>query len=122
MECYPECFSKVLHVLLECACVFVYASVFVLGALRVRVRPRATRRAPSLPHSYTICTQVLVVNSPSFFAMIWKLIKPFIPPRTAEKVGVHQKCCPSCTDVIEPCVLPAFLGGEFQGEWRMLPS
>ena len=50
MECYPECFSKV-HVLLECVCVFVYASVFVSGALRVRVRPRATRLHPPLIHN-----------------------------------------------------------------------
>jgi hypothetical protein len=25
-------------------------------------------------------------------------------------------------EIIEPDVLPAFLGGEYTGEWRMLPG
>ena len=39
--------------------------------------------------------QVLVVNAPSFFAVLWKVIKPFIPPRTADKVFflVFVSCC-----------------------------
>ena len=32
-------------------------------------------------------SKVLVLNAPSFFSAIWRLIKPFIPPRTAEKVA-----------------------------------
>merc|ERR1712070_1195735 len=32
------------------------------------------------------CQKILIVNSPMAFAMVWKIIKPWIAPATSEKV------------------------------------
>jgi len=67
-------------------------------------------------------SKVFVVNSPSFFTVIWKMIKPFLPARTAEKVEVlsnRAKAKDRMLKTIDPKALPAFLGGDFVGEWRM---
>mmetsp|Transcript_95487 Transcript_95487/g.154023 ORF Transcript_95487/g.154023 Transcript_95487/m.154023 type:complete len:126 (+) Transcript_95487:356-733(+) len=74
---------------------------------------RKERLSCDVMECYPECfSKVAVVNWPSFFATIWKIIKPFVPARTVEK---------ACTEIIEEAVLPVFLGGSWEGEWRMRP-
>mmetsp|Transcript_3632 Transcript_3632/g.5811 ORF Transcript_3632/g.5811 Transcript_3632/m.5811 type:complete len:281 (-) Transcript_3632:143-985(-) len=68
--------------------------------------------------------RVMIVNAPSFFSVIWKVLRPFLPARTVEKVGVESnvtKARERLLLVVDESVLPSFLGGSFDGEWRMLP-
>lgn len=70
-------------------------------------------------------SKVFVVNSPSFFAVLWQMIKPSLPARTSEKVEVlsnRAKAKDRMLCMVDAAVLPAFLGGDFVGEWRMLTS
>ena len=65
---------------------------------------------------------MLVVNTPTYFSVFWKIIKPFLPARTADKVKVEsnpKEAREQMLEVIDPHVLPAFLGGEYAGEWTM---
>ena len=64
-----------------------------------------------------------VVNAPSYFPPAWKMFKPFVPARTAEKVEVEanwNKAKAKMLQFVDAAVLPSCLGGEFSGEWRML--
>jgi hypothetical protein len=53
---------------------------------------RKERLGCEIMECYPECfSKVAVVNAPSFFSMIWKLVKPFIPPRTADKVSYEEE-------------------------------
>mmetsp|Transcript_11756 Transcript_11756/g.28488 ORF Transcript_11756/g.28488 Transcript_11756/m.28488 type:complete len:414 (-) Transcript_11756:96-1337(-) len=87
---------------------------------------RKERMQQDILECYPECfAKVFVINAPSFFSAIWRLIKPFIPPRTAEKVAVlsnKAKATEALLEYIDAATLPTFLGGKFDGEWRMLPQ
>lgn len=55
-----------------------------------------------------------VVNVPSFFSMMYSIVKPFIPAETKKKIHIinskHVKT--ELTKVIDAHQLPSFLGGE----------
>ena len=84
---------------------------------------RQKRLGANLLECYPECySKVLVINAPSFFAVLWKMIKPFLPQRTADKVKVEsnrKKGTEKMLQLIDAHVLPSFLGGDFNGEWVM---
>eukprot|EP00277_Geminigera_cryophila_P003392 CAMPEP_0179427668 /NCGR_PEP_ID=MMETSP0799-20121207/13541_1 /TAXON_ID=46947 /ORGANISM="Geminigera cryophila, Strain CCMP2564" /LENGTH=214 /DNA_ID=CAMNT_0021202795 /DNA_START=623 /DNA_END=1267 /DNA_ORIENTATION=- len=97
--------------------------VSVVNQWRKVSQARQERLGLNILECYPECfAKVLVVNTPSFFAVLWKLIKPFVPPRTADKVKVEsnsKKAKEKMLDLVDAAVLPSFLGGEFAGEWMM---
>lgn len=69
--------------------------------------------------------KVIVVNAPSYFPGVWKVFRPFVPARTAEKVEVESSfACAKrkMLHFVDAAVLPRVLGGDFAGEWRMTAS
>ncbi|XP_037557711.1 SEC14-like protein 4, partial [Dermacentor silvarum] len=55
----------------------------------------------------------LLVNTPSFFPVFWKLIRPFLSERTAGKVKIFSRdgWLPSLLEYVDPSQLPAQWGG-----------
>lgn len=84
---------------------------------------RQTRLGVNVLECYPECyAKVLVVNTPTFFSVFWKIIKPFLPARTAEKVKVEsnpKKAKEKMLELIDAKVLPSFLGGDYSGDWIM---
>jgi hypothetical protein len=72
----------------------------------------------SLLYPHTLTTshsmgQMLVINAPASFTAIWTIIKPWLSPRTLEKISVlgtdqHHAVL---QDLVPPENLPTFLGG-----------
>ncbi|KAK8785100.1 hypothetical protein V5799_008535 [Amblyomma americanum] len=55
----------------------------------------------------------LLVNTPSFFPVFWKLIKPFLSERTSRKVKIFSRegWLPVLLEYVDPSQLPAHWGG-----------
>nr|XP_037281716.1 SEC14-like protein 2 [Rhipicephalus microplus] len=55
----------------------------------------------------------LLVNTPSFFPVFWKLIRPFLSERTAGKIKIFSKdgWLPTLLEYVDPSQLPAQWGG-----------
>lgn len=73
------------------------------------------RRSFDISQSYFPETmgQMLVINAPASFTAIWTIIKPWLSPRTLEKISVlgtdqHHAVL---QDLVPPENLPTFLGG-----------
>mmetsp|Transcript_42015 Transcript_42015/g.97958 ORF Transcript_42015/g.97958 Transcript_42015/m.97958 type:complete len:276 (+) Transcript_42015:84-911(+) len=67
-------------------------------------------------------SKVFVIHSPMFFSVVWKVIKPFIPARTCDKVKVESSSSKSkvlCTEAVDPSILPTEFGGAYTGQWMM---
>jgi len=105
---------------------FRLKQVNVLNQWRKNTAKQVERLGVNILECYPeLYAKILIVNAPSFFAVAWKVIKPFVPARTTEKVNVEsnsKKAKEILLEIMEPHVLPAFLGGEYTGEWRMLPG
>ena len=61
-----------------------------------------------------ILGQMFVVNVPSFFSVMWSIIKPWVPPETKKKIVVlsHKSTKTELLKHIDADQLPAFLGGD----------
>lgn len=55
----------------------------------------------------------LLINTPSFFPVFWKLIRPFLSERTAGKVKIFARdgWLPTLLEYVDPSQLPAQWGG-----------
>lgn len=99
------------------------SQVSVVNQWRAHSIDRQKRLRINVLECYPECySKVLVVNAPSFFAVLWKMVKPFLPARTADKVKVESNKSAAkkkLHELIDPSVLPSFLGGDYTGEWRM---
>ena len=63
-------------------------------------------------HTYSM-GQMLVINAPTSFTAIWTIIKPWLSPRTLEKISVlgTDQYHAVLQDLVPPENLPTFLGG-----------
>ncbi|KAJ5116915.1 hypothetical protein N7456_001263 [Penicillium angulare] len=68
-------------------------------------------------------SKVLVCNAPSYFATIWKYLKKWIDPRTAEKIVVltNTEALSVLQEYIDIENIPKALGGEYDFTHGMLP-
>ena len=60
-----------------------------------------------------------VVNTPSFFATAWRMVKPLLDPRTAKKIQVLSNPKITLTalrEVMDDDVIPVAYGGKNQGD------
>ncbi|KAH6928360.1 hypothetical protein HPB50_014950 [Hyalomma asiaticum] len=60
----------------------------------------------------------IAINAPSFFPILWKLIRPFMTQRTADKVEVYGKADgwrEVLLNIIDAASLPAHWGGDMVG-------
>lgn len=58
---------------------------------------------------------VFIVNSPLIVSIFWGLVRPFLDPKTRDKVRIfsdRQQWIPALTEVIDPAHLPAEYGGS----------
>ncbi|KAJ5624354.1 hypothetical protein N7510_000663 [Penicillium lagena] len=65
-----------------------------------------------------------VCNAPSFFSTIWKYLKAWIDPNTAEKILVlsSTEVLPTLEDCIDKENIPTVFGGGFSFTHGMLPE
>ena len=69
--------------------------------------------SPTSAHTIYSMGQMLVINAPTSFTAIWTIVKPWLSPRTLEKISVlgtdqHHAVL---QDLVPPENLPTFLGG-----------
>lgn len=59
----------------------------------------------------------ICINAPSFFPVLWKLVRPFLTQRTADKVNVYSKdgWKNALLDIMDAEQLPAHWGGNMVG-------
>ncbi|KAH9063994.1 CRAL-TRIO domain-containing protein [Lactarius vividus] len=79
------------------------------------------RRSFEISQSYFPETmgQMLVINAPTSFTAIWSIIKPWLSPRTLDKItvlGTNQHHT-ILHDLVPPENLPAALGGTCTARW-----
>ncbi|KAJ5094985.1 hypothetical protein N7532_007276 [Penicillium argentinense] len=69
-------------------------------------------------------TRVFVCNAPSYFTTIWKYLKTWVDPNTAEKVVVltSAEVMSTLENHIDSVNIPTALGGEHDFKHGMLPS
>lgn len=95
----------------------------IVNSWRKITADREKRIGCNILECYPECFEkVLVVNTPTIFPIMWKIVKPFIPPRTADKVKVEsnfKKAKEKMLDLVDASVLPTFLGGQYADEWMM---
>jgi len=73
-----------------------------------------TLRSPNCPsylrHSMG---QLVIINAPSSFSVIWNVIKPWLSKETVEKVSIlGNDYQPVLLDLVDPDSLPESLGGK----------
>ncbi|KAJ5138839.1 uncharacterized protein N7515_003687 [Penicillium bovifimosum] len=68
--------------------------------------------------------RVIVCNAPSYFTTIWKYLKGFIDPHTAEKIVVllNNEVLPSLREHIDDANIPDIFGGGLSFKHGMLPD
>lgn len=59
----------------------------------------------------------IIINAPGFFPVFWKLIRPFLAKRTADKVEIYSRegWQAPLLQYVEPSQLPVHWGGELVG-------
>ncbi|KGO50389.1 hypothetical protein PEX1_016440 [Penicillium expansum] len=68
--------------------------------------------------------RVFVCNAPSYFSTIWKFMKSYVDPHTAEKIEVlmSSEVLPTLREYIDDANIPVKFGGNFQYTNGMLPD
>ncbi|CAG8166209.1 unnamed protein product [Penicillium olsonii] len=68
--------------------------------------------------------KVLVCNSPSYFPTIWKYLKPYVDPFTAEKIVflLRSEVLPTLREYIDDANIPAQFGGAHSFTHGQLPD
>ncbi|CAN7936878.1 unnamed protein product [Ixodes hexagonus] len=61
--------------------------------------------------------RAVIINAPGFFPIFWRLIRPFLTQRTANKVLIYGRdgWQSVLLDYVDPRQLPAYWGGELHG-------
>ncbi|KAJ5815980.1 hypothetical protein N7447_008213 [Penicillium robsamsonii] len=68
--------------------------------------------------------RVLVCNAPSYYRTVWKYLKGWVDPYTAEKIVVllEAEVLPTLREYIDDANIPTKFGGKFQYTHGMLPD
>ncbi|OQE38504.1 hypothetical protein PENCOP_c008G01428 [Penicillium coprophilum] len=68
--------------------------------------------------------RVFVCNAPSYYSTVWKYLKSWVDPYTAEKIVVLLKSevLPTLREYIDDANIPTKFGGEFPFTHGMLPD
>ncbi|KAJ5950324.1 uncharacterized protein N7479_008737 [Penicillium vulpinum] len=68
--------------------------------------------------------RVFVCNAPSYYATMWKYLKGWVDPHTAEKIVVllNSEVLPILREYIDDANIPTKFGGQFQFTHGMLPD
>ncbi|XP_042149773.1 SEC14-like protein 2 [Ixodes scapularis] len=68
-------------------------------------------------HYPEILEKALVINAPSFFPLVWRIVRPFLSQRTVDKVLIFAKdgWREIMRDTFEPERLPKHWGGDMLG-------
>ncbi|KAL2847041.1 CRAL-TRIO domain-containing protein [Aspergillus pseudodeflectus] len=71
-----------------------------------------------------VIDRIYVCNAPSYFSTLWKMLKGFVEPKTAEKIVVltTSETYPALNEDIEHPSIPANFGGGFAYETGILPD
>ncbi|KAL3487201.1 CRAL-TRIO domain-containing protein [Aspergillus germanicus] len=71
-----------------------------------------------------VLDRIYLCNTPSIFSTIWKVLKGFVEPKTAEKIVVLTSCetYSALNEDIEHSSIPASCGGGFAYETGILPD
>ncbi|KAJ6001571.1 hypothetical protein N7499_002526 [Penicillium canescens] len=68
--------------------------------------------------------RIFVCNAPSYFATIWKYLKGWVDPYTAEKIVIlsDAEVLPTLREHIDDANIPSIFGGGFPFKHGMLPD
>ncbi|KAJ5519707.1 hypothetical protein N7463_000160 [Penicillium fimorum] len=71
-----------------------------------------------------IIRRIFVCNAPSYYKTVWKYLKGWVDPHTAEKIDVllAAEVLPTLRRYIDDVNIPTKFGGEFQYTHGMLPD
>ncbi|KAL2851124.1 CRAL/TRIO domain protein [Aspergillus pseudoustus] len=117
----PFC-AAVLH-LLKAVYIVDVASISLKQAWDVRDFAKELSWLLATCYPETI-DRILVCNAPSYFATIWKILKGFIDPKTAEKLVMvtSGETYSMLSETIDHESIPRNFGGGFAYETGMLPD
>ncbi|KAJ5227901.1 hypothetical protein N7489_008609 [Penicillium chrysogenum] len=106
-------------------------SIYVVDASSLGIKQAWGLRSFAQEISWLLSTcypetieRIFVCNAPSYYSTIWRFLKAWVDPRTAEKIVVlmESEVLPTLREYIDDANIPANFGGEFQFTHGMLPD